>query len=136
QWMLELYKQRYAFVDAYFPGEDGFIINPCNSVWNKNYNVLTIGASRTEDLNVAFEAFLARITPNAQSIGAIRVLETKLDFGTPPESVQPLLSDVLENAQTKMAPYGTIANWGLSYHLSGDAKWAEHFRNGMYMMHT
>jgi len=133
-WVLELYNQRYAFADAYFPGNGGFIISPATSIWNHERNVLTIGASQTQDLNAAFEAFLTKLTPNARSIGAIRSLKTDLAFNDPPKSVQPLLDDVLENAKSKMAPYATIANWGLSYHLSGNKIWAEHFRGALYML--
>lgn len=130
----ELYKRRYAFSDAYFPGENGYLLHPSRSIWNRDRHAFVIGTSRTDDLDPAFGAFLSNLDPGSGEIGAIRELETELDFPSPPESVQPMLDRVLENAYTSMAPYGTIGNWGLSYHLTGDEQWASHFRDAFYMM--
>lgn len=131
--VMELYKQRYAFADGYFPGEGGFVITPGTSAWNYNLNVINIGASRTEDLDAAFRAFLDQIGKNARSIGAVRMLQTQLDVKEPPQSVKNILDGVIKN-ENAIAPYLAIADWGLSYHLTGNKKWAEHFRDAIYMI--
>ena len=58
RWVLELYKRRYAFSDAYFPGEGGVIIHPAKSIWNRDRNVIVIGVSRDEDTLSGFERFV------------------------------------------------------------------------------
>ncbi|MBN1290833.1 MAG: PQQ-like beta-propeller repeat protein [Candidatus Latescibacteria bacterium] len=133
KWALELYKRRYAFADAYFPGAGGVIIHPVQSIWNPDKNVLVIGVSRDEDVASGFETFVSLLSGNATTINTMHHLTTDLQFPKPPESVQSTLDQVRENLRTTMAPYWSIANWGLLYYLSGDTKWAEHFRDGMYL---
>ena len=133
RWALELYKRRYAFADAYFPGTGGVIIHPVQSIWNPGKNILVIGVSRDEDVIAGFETFVDLLSENAASINTIHHLTTDLQLPKPPESVQSTLDQVRDNLRTTMAPYWSIANWGLLYYLSGDMKWAEHFRDGMYL---
>ncbi len=133
KWALELYKRRYAFADAYFPGKGGVIINPAKSLWNPEKNVIVIGVSNDDDLFMGFKAFVEMLEDGAKTIGIIHRLKTSLKFPKPPESVTPAFDHVRQNLQTTMAPYWSIANWGLLYFLSGDTKWAEHFRDGFYL---
>ncbi|MDP2981700.1 MAG: VCBS repeat-containing protein [Candidatus Latescibacter sp.] len=131
KWALALYKKRYAFADAFFPGKGGVVITPAQSIWNKGRNVLVIGVSSDADIEAGFREFVGLLAENAQSAPPLRHLKTTLSFPRAPESVAFNLENALKNARSAMMPYATIANWGLSYHLTGDKKWAEHFMTGM-----
>ena len=153
KWALQLYQRRFAFADAYFPGKGGLIITPSESIWDSRRNVLVIGVSGDDDIPAAFRAFTGLLENGAKTVGPLRRLETKAGFPKPPESVSSMLdhtrsalspsgttswavqSSALNKSRSGsamvMAPYTIIANWGLSYHLSGDRKWAAHFLEGM-----
>ncbi|MFC1508824.1 hypothetical protein ACFL60_03940 [Candidatus Omnitrophota bacterium] len=133
KWALDLYKRRYAFADAYFPGSEGVIIHPATSIWNRNRNVIVIGVSRDEDVVKGFTSFVNLIEEGSSDIGIVHHLDSVLTLPKPPSSIQGTLDHVRNNMRTTMAPYWNIANWGLLYYLSGDRKWAEHFRDGMYL---
>ena len=133
--ILKLYEQRRAFIDTYFPGENGYIIQPGTSIWNRNFHVLLIGANRAESLNIAFSKFLEELQSNKNSIGAMRLLHTDLSIPSPPGNVEKLLQTTLEQAQFKSAPYGPIADWGLYFHITGNVQWAENFKKACYMLY-
>jgi len=139
RWVLDLYKRRYAFSDAYFPGAGGIIVHPATSIWNRERNVIVIGVSRDEDILSGFERFVALLDGEKKKqqtiteIGAIHFLVTNLAIPKPPESIESTIDHIKKNMRTTMAPYWNIANWGLLYFLTGDKKWAEHFRDGMYL---
>ena len=127
---LELYKRRFAFADAYFPGEGGYIIHPARSLWNPKRSVIVVGISSDADIVPALNRLCDEIGGGAGSLGAIHAIETAMPFPAPPESVDATFDNVRENLHTAMAPYWSIANWGLLYFLTGDKKWAEHCRDG------
>ena len=131
RWTLELYKRRYAFSDAYFPGKNGVVIHPAPSLWDTERRAMVIGYSGAGDGPAAFAEFAGKLEKGAQALPAIRFLKTSLAFPQPPEEVSTILKTARENPQTSMAPYATIANWGLCYHLTGNRKWAEHFMSGI-----
>ena len=132
-WVLELYKRRYAFSDTYFPGKGGVFIHPASSLWDSEKNVLVIGVSSDNDNFMGFETFVELLGDGVKTIETIHYLKTSHTLPEPPGSVEPILDRVMENLRTEMAPYATIANWGLLYFLSGDKRWAEHFRDGFYL---
>lgn len=152
KWALDLYKRRFAFADAYFPGKGGVIVTPSESIWDPARDVIVIGTSSTADAKAGFEAFLGLVGDGAKKVGPVRLLKTSLAFPKPPASVSSLFDfskstlspsgttswavqsasiDKKKDVGAVMAPYATIANWGLSYHLTGDRKWADHFIEGM-----
>ena len=130
---LDLYKRRFAFSDAYFPGAGGVIIHPAESIWNPEKNIIVIGVSRDEDIASGFKKFVSMLEKNTAAIGIMHHLTTDLKFPKPPASVQSTFDHVRNNLRTTMAPYWNIGNWGLLYFLSGDTQWAEHFRDGFYL---
>ena len=133
--LLELYRRRQSFADATFPGKDGYVIHPTRSLWGADRNVLVVGASTPENLDAAFRNVLSRLSDSPDRIGAIRVLKSILPVPVPPETVEPILTRSLEQANTLAAPYGEIANWGLYYQLTGDERWATHFKDAFRMLH-
>ena len=135
RWALDLYKQRYAFADAVFPGKGGYFIHPAASIWNRERNALVIGVSSDADLVQGFEAFVSLLPQGAERIESVHRLKTRNDFPTPPESVAKIFDDVRKNVRIAIPPYGAIANWGMNYFFTGDRKWAEHFRDGFYFLH-
>lgn len=130
---LALYRRRFAFADAYFPGPEGVIVHPASSIWNPGRRVIVVGVSRDEDIIDGFRAFVGRLDDTAASIGPVHLLKTGLAIPKAPDTVLPTLDAALENAATSMAPYWSIANWGLLYFITGDETWAAHFRDGMRM---
>ncbi|MCE5251789.1 PQQ-like beta-propeller repeat protein [bacterium] len=135
RYALDLYKRRFAFADAYFPGAGGVIVHPAASIWNTGRSVMVIGVSRDEDIMPGFEQFVNLIEQGASTLGIMHYLKSDLELPKPPDSVDSTLDNVRQNLRTTMAPYWSIANWGLLYFLSGDKKWAEHFRDGFYLCH-
>ena len=129
-WALELYKQRYAFADAVFPGKGGHIIHPATSIWNRERNVLVVGASSDDDLVRGFESFTALLPPGASRIETMHRLETRVKMPSPPANIDAIAANLRQNLRTARAPYGQLGGWGLNYFLTGDRKWAEHFRDG------
>jgi outer membrane protein assembly factor BamB len=128
-WALDLYKQRYAFADALFPGKGGYIIHPAVSIWDRSRNVLVIGVSSDDDLVPGFEAFVTLLPQGAEKIETLHALKTDLKLPAPPANAAAMLDEVRKNAVTSRAPYGALGEWGLNYFLTGDKKWAELFRN-------
>ncbi len=157
RWAFDLYRQRFAFADAYFPGAGGVVITPAESIWDRERNIIVIGVSRDEDLAAGFAAFVEMVERGAKTVGPVRVLRTPLSFPKPPASVSAMFANTLgslsasgttswavpssslddsrKNVRAVMAPYTIIANWGLAYHVSGDRKWAENFLEGMRFCH-
>ncbi len=133
--LLTLYEQRRTFVDAYFPGKGGYVIHPATSIWNQNLNVLVVGASSLESLDKGFMAFMENIPVKSGYMGSIRLLHTNLPVPKPPQTVEKTLQSALAQARLKGAPYGSIADWGMYYSITGDKKWAEHFKAAMYMLY-
>jgi outer membrane protein assembly factor BamB len=130
RWALDLYKQRYAFADALFPGKGGYIIHPATSIWDRTRNVLVVGVSSEEDLVRGFESFLSLLPQGAEKIETLHALKTDLEMpGLPPNAAR-LLDDARKNTTTAGAPYGAVGQWGLNYFLTGDKAWAELFRQG------
>ena len=132
RWLLQLYQRRHAFADACFPGPDGVIIHPATSLWDRGMNVLVIGVSRDSDLEAGFSRFLDLLVRNEVEIRALHFLKTGVPLPTPPDSVEP----VFENARNYNSPrelFMSIANWGLLYFLTGEKKWADHFREGFQL---
>ncbi len=127
---LELYKQRYAFADAVFPGKEGYIIHPATSIWNRERNVVVIGASTDVDLVPAFETFVSLLPPGSAKIGTMHRLKTLVKMPKPPDNIDGIVANVRQNLRTARAPYGQLGAWGLNYFLTGDVKWAEYFRDG------
>lgn len=132
-WALELYKRRRAFADAVFPGKDGYIIHPATSIWDRERNVLVIGASTDAGLGPAFEAFVSLLAPGAAKIETLHRLKTGIKMPAPPETIDAIAANVRRNLRTARAPYGRLGGWGLNYFLTGDAKWAGCFRDGFYL---
>ncbi len=132
-WALELYKQRYAFSDAVFPGRGGHIIHPATSIWNRERNVVVIGVSSDEDLIQGFESFVGLLPQGASQVETLHQLKTNVKMPEPPESIADIVENVRKNIKTARAPYALIGGWGLNYFLTGDRKWAEHFRDGFYI---
>ena len=130
RWALELYKQRYSFADAVFPGKGGYFIHPATSIWDRRRNVLVIGVSSDSDSVPGFEAFVGVLPQGADRIESIHRVKTSVEFPRPPESVAKIFDDVRKNIWIAIPPYGAIANWGMNYFFTGDRKWAEHFRDG------
>ncbi len=135
RWALDLYKQRYAFADAVFPGKGGYFIHPAASIWDRERNVLVIGVSSDADLASGFEAFVSLLPNGTGRIESLHQLKTSVEFPPPPESVAKIFDDVRRNVRIAIPPYGTIANWGMNYFFTGNRKWAEHFRDGMNFLY-
>ncbi|MHB9029672.1 MAG: hypothetical protein ACYC9O_12965, partial [Candidatus Latescibacterota bacterium] len=148
----DLYRRRFAYADAYFPGAGGVIVTPSESLWDKDRNILVVGVSRDADVFPGFQAFVGQLENGAKTVGPLRHLKTSLRIPNPPASASSIMdfskgalspsgttstamrTQSIEDARKSnavMAPYATIANWGLSYHLTGERKWAEHFLAGM-----
>lgn len=127
---LALYKRRYAFADAYFPGSGGVAIHPAKSIWNSARNALVIGVSRDEDALAGFQKFAGLLGQGSGFIPPIRYLRTSLVFPAPRDSVTAVFADSLKSPHVNEPPYGEIANWGVSYHLTGDKRWAQDFLEG------
>ena len=134
RWALELYKCRQAFSDAYFPGKEGVIIHPTTSLWAPDRDVLVIGVSHDNDLIMGFETFVDHLEEKAETIETLHYLKTSLAFPKPPDSVDAILESTKKNFHTFPA-WSSIPFWGLCYYLSGDKKWAEHFRDGCYALY-
>jgi len=132
---LELYERRYAFADAYFPGKGGVLIHPAVSLWDAGRYVLVIGVSSDDDIKQGFETFLELLPDGARTIGPIHHLETSHAVPAPPESVEHIFENVRKEIGTARFPYNLIPRWGLLYFLTGDGKWAAHFRDGMRFLH-
>jgi len=132
---LELYERRYAFADACFPGKGGVLIHPAVSLWDRERYVLVIGVSSDDDIKPAFMTFLGLLPDGACTLGPIHHLETAHTFPSPPESVEHVFENVRKEIDTARFPYGLIPRWGLLYFLTGDEKWAEHFRDGMRFLY-
>jgi len=132
KWALELYKRRYAFADAYFPGKGGVVVTPSQSIWDPARNVIVIGISSTADAKAGCEEFLGLVEDGAKKVGPVRLLTTTREFPKPPASVSSLFDfsksplspsgttswavqsasiDRKKNIGAVMAPYATIANW-------------------------
>ena len=129
-WALELYKQRYAFADAVFPGKAGYIIHPASSLWDKERSVLVIGASSDEDLVPGFEAFVNLLPQGAGKIETLHVLKTDLKLPAPPPNASKMLDEARKNTTTAGGPYAAVGEWGLNYFVTGDKAWADLFRQG------
>ncbi len=132
-WSLELYKRRHAFADAVFPGKGGHIIHPAASIWNRERNVLVVGASSDDDLVRGFESFVTRLPQGASRIETMHELVTRVKMPSPPENIDAIAANLRQNLRTARAPYGQLGGWGLNYFLTGDRKWAEHFRDGFHL---
>ena len=130
RWALELYKQRYAFADAVFPGKAGYIIHPAASIWDRGRNALVIGTSSDDDLVPAFEAFVNLLPQGTDRIDALHALKTSLEMPAPPTNTARMLDETRKNALNARAPYGALGEWGLNYFITGDKAWAELFRDG------
>jgi outer membrane protein assembly factor BamB len=130
RWAMELYKQRYAFADAQFPGKGGYIVHPAVSIWDRGRNVLVIGVSSDDDLVQGFESFVGLLPQGAEKIETVHALKTDLKLPSPPPNAAKMLDDARKNTTTAGAPYGAVGDWGLNYFITGDRKWAELFRDG------
>jgi hypothetical protein len=130
RWALELYKQRYAFADALFPGKGGYIIHPATSIWDRTRNVLVIGVSADDGLILGFESFVNLLPLGAEKIETMHALKTNLKLPSAPPNAAKLLDDARKNTTTAGAPYGPVGEWGLNYFITGDKAWAELFRQG------
>ncbi|MBT4484604.1 MAG: hypothetical protein HOC71_13115, partial [Candidatus Latescibacteria bacterium] len=135
RWALELYRKRCAFADAYFPGNSGVVIHPITSLWDPDCYVLVIGVSRDEDIQMGFDTFLSLIEDGARTIESIHHLKTSLNFPKAPEGVKRIFDSVRKDINVNRISYGLMPDWGLSYYLTGNKKWAEHFRDGMYFLY-
>lgn len=133
-WVLEMYMKRLTYADAYFPGKGGFHIHPAKSVWDGSKNVLVVGSSADADLGPAWEAFLGALPAGAKSIGPVRLLKTTHKLPAPPAGIEPALGPTIKDLRER-PPYNTVAQWGFMYFFTGDAKWAELFRDGMGVLH-
>jgi len=129
-WALELYKKRYAFADAMFPGKGGHIVHPATSIWNRGRNIVVIGASSDRELVRGFESFVALLPQGASRIETLHQLKTNIKMPAPPESIAAIIDNVRNNLKTAKAPYAQLGEWGLNYFLTGDKRWAAHFRDG------
>ena len=129
--LLELYRQRLAFADAYFPGPAGVLIQPVDSPWAAGKWILTIGVSREEDLAAGWDAFLERLPAGGAPLPPLRYLKTKHVPPTPPspEDVAALFANS-ERFATNYKVYHPLVNWTLLYALTGDARWAELVKSG------
>lgn len=132
RWIEELYRRRHAFADACFPGPGGVIIHPATSLWDGGMNVLVIGVSRESDLETGFSRFLDLLARNEDEIRPIHFLKTGVPLPTPPESVEAVFEDARKyNSPREL--FMSIANWGFLYFLTGERKWADHFRDGFHL---
>ncbi|OGD21428.1 MAG: hypothetical protein A2W03_15315 [Candidatus Aminicenantes bacterium RBG_16_63_16] len=133
-WILEMFMKRLTYADAYFPGKGGFHIHPAKSVWDGSKNVMVIAASAASDLGPALDAFLGEIQPGTKTIGPVRLLKTTHQLPAPPAGIEPALGPTIKDLRER-PPYNTVAQWGFMYFFTGDAKWAELFRDGMGVLH-
>jgi hypothetical protein len=46
--LMALYRRKYAFVDDYYPGGDGYVLRTVHNPEGRGHNVLLVGASRPE----------------------------------------------------------------------------------------
>ncbi len=134
--VLELYRVRRAYADAYFPGPGGVAIHPVGSIWNAERNAIVVGVSRDEDWPAALEALLEALRPKEGRLGAVRLLRSPLRIPAPPASIEATLTNILEQPWTVRPPYANFADYGMYYHVTGDPRWAAHFLDSMRTLHA
>ncbi len=129
--LLEPYRRRLAFADAYFPGPEGVLIQPVASPWAAGKWILTIGVSREADLAAGWDAFLERLPAGGAPIPPLRYLKTKHVTPAPPSAADAeALYDNAERFATNYKVYHPLVNWSLLYALTGDTRWAGLVKSG------
>ena len=131
----DLYRRRRAFTDAAFPGPGGYSVYPAEAVHEKGNYIIIVGASDLDGVPVAFDAFLGAITQGSTALGPERVLSTAHAFPKPRESVDAYFEPIRRDMERGRLNYGLAPVWGMYYHLTGDTRWAAHFRDCMYFMY-
>ena len=127
--MLRLYNRRRCFVDAVYPGEDGYFVKSLADPFGHGRNFILVGGSTTTGVERACAAFLALVPEGSPDLGRIHAVESMHSFGEAPNEEE-IPGIVAGNVDTwtrgwTSAPMGTSTSYALNYYLTDDHRWAD-----------
>jgi len=127
--MLRLYNRRRCFVDAVYPGDDGYFVKSLADPFGYGRNFILVGGSTDAGVERACAVFLDLLSEGEPELGRIHAVESAYGFGEAPDAEE-IPEIVAGNVATwtggwTSSPMGTAMGYALNYYLTDDRRWAD-----------
>ncbi len=134
--LMALYRRRYAFVDDFYPGGDGYVIRTVHNPENCGYNMLLVGASRVEGAAAALEVLEGVLEGTGGRFGYTNLSRSEVHEALLPEMTpEAFRAWVAEMFQNNLSYYPVDQGsfLGLVHHLTHDFNCARMFRDALFI---
>jgi outer membrane protein assembly factor BamB len=144
----DLYHSYYAAVDHAYPGRGGHILQTVYDPWGHGTNVIVCGGSDLVGVRAAVEAASGALEAHAGAkwfprlhdivVGAdFEASYPRVSFACTPEYRQQMIAHTYERLEQGMHRGATppVSHAGLMYHLTGDTRFAELYRDLFKIMY-
>ncbi len=133
--LMALYRRKYAFVDDFYPGGDGYAIRTIHNPENRGHNVLLVGASRPEGAAAGLEKLSEVLKEKGDRFGYTNVARSATH-----EALLPDITPEEFRKQTEPAFRGNVGRGpikqgvtlGLVHYFTHDADCARMFRDVLF----
>jgi outer membrane protein assembly factor BamB len=133
--LMALYRRKYAFVDDYYPGGDGYVIRTVHNPESRGHNVLLVGASTPEGGKAALDRLEGVLQDNGKQLGYTNVAASNTHEGLMPRTTPDAFREQMEAAYLGNALRGPIeqgVTLGLAHHFTHDPDCARMFRDVLF----
>lgn len=127
--MAVLYKKRYAFFDAAYPGKGGYAVHSVPSAFDPDRFMLLIGGDREEEIRAGVEKLMASLPSSCPALPFTRIVKTRLEQPAPPSRdwLDAHFKRVIENPAGTSYSYSDMADWLLTSFLWDSGEHADAF---------
>ncbi len=133
--MMALYRRQYAFVDDFYPGKDGYVLQTVHNPEGCGHNALIVGASTLDGARVAIDQLAQVLGANTGLLGYTNVSRSDVHEAMLPQLTPDVFYQRIEAGFRGNAGRGPIEqgiSFGLLHHLTHDADCARMFRDVLF----
>ena len=130
--LMALYRRRYAFVDDFYPGGDGYAIQTVHNPECRGHNVLLIGASRPEGAAAGLERLGEVLKQNGGRFGYTNLARSTTHKAILPDTTPEAFRERTEAAFRENTGVGVINSgitYGMIHHFTHDPDCARMFKD-------
>ncbi|MCK4590668.1 MAG: heparinase II/III family protein, partial [Candidatus Latescibacteria bacterium] len=133
--LMAFYRRKYAFVDDFYPGGDGYLIRTIHNPEACGHNVLLVGASSPEGATAALDRLSEILEENGSRLGYMNVARSGTHETLLPDMTPEAFQERTEVAFRGNAGRGPIEqgiSLGLVHHFTHDLNCARMFRDVLF----
>lgn len=133
--LMALYRRKYAFVDDFYPGGDGYVIQTVHNPECCGHNVLLVGASRPEGAAAGLERLEEILKRNGGRFGYTNLAHSATHRAILPDTTPEAFRERTEAAFRENTGVGVINSgitYGMLHHFTHDLNCARMFKDVLF----